>query len=90
MKELVKVCMEGVYQRLEKEVVYICNSPVMSRVMLGEYKNRNFNIEDYPSDQKQILWDEVKILFPTKTKQELIDACKIIYTITQLHEKNIY
>lgn len=90
MKDLVRLCMQNVYKKFEQEVIAICNSPILSKIMLGEYEKQKFNIEDFPKEDKQKLWDEIKILLPGKTKQQLIDACKIVYTINQLHEKNLY
>lgn len=87
MKELqsiVGMCLLEVYEKGEAAIKTICNCTVPSEVMLLEYKKLEIKIEDLPTDEKETMWKEVYEMFPNKTKEERLIACKIIHTIGAL------
>lgn len=67
----------------EPALVAICNCSVPSQVVLNAYK-KLVPIEMMEEDEKRELKQYVIGLFPNKTKEEKLKACKIIYTIGTL------
>ena len=46
--------------------------------------NRMTPIEDLPKDEKQDLWDYVKVKFPNRKQDEKIQLCKSVYVMGSL------
>lgn len=81
-----KSLIENVYlpyfhEKGEKALEYLCFSgSVAVKSFLSAYRHLS-PIEQMPEKEKQELKKYVLELFPTKTPEEKIQACKIIYTI---------
>lgn len=71
------------HQKGEVVVQSIVNCSVPSQVILMKYKTLP-PIESLPEKEKSEMWGHVKQVFPDKTKDQLMDACKIYYTIGTL------
>lgn len=67
----------------EKTLIAICNCRVPTMVFLEEYKKLS-PIEEMPEKEKYEMKKYVISLFPNKTVQEKLDACKVIYCIGNL------
>ena len=65
---------------------YCCEGPTAS--YSDEYVNWLENkLESLPKQEKQAMWEYVHERFPTKTKEERINCCKIIHCIGELFNK---
>lgn len=74
----------GLFQaKGESMLVAICNCAVPSKVVLEEYKKLP-PIETMPEKEKVEMKKYVISLFPDKTPEQKVEACKIIYTIGTL------
>lgn len=73
-----------VYEKGEQAIITVCNCNVPSEVMLIEYKKLDKKIEDLPDEEKKELWDFANKNFPSKSKSEKINVCRIVHTIGTL------
>lgn len=71
------------HERGESAIPFLCNSSIPKEVFLCYYKNLP-PIEGMPEREKTEMKAFVNDLFPEKTIEEKVDACKIIYTIGTL------
>jgi len=71
----------GEFNRLGESVLpFQVNSNLMKKLWLSKYKTLP-PIEEMPDKDKKEMKAYVIAMFPEKTIQEKLDACKIIYTI---------
>jgi len=71
----------GEFQKHGESVLpFQVNSTLMSKLWLSKYKSLP-PIEEMPEHEKHEMKKYVISMFPNKTIQEKLDACKIIYTI---------
>lgn len=63
----------------ELDFISLCNCVVPRKSFLTVYKLYP-KIETLEEEEKKELWEFVRINFPGKPKEELIENCKIIYT----------
>jgi len=69
------------FNRLGEQVLpFQCNSTLMKQLWLSKYKSLP-SIETMPEKEKKEMKSYVISMFPEKSIQEKLDACKIIYTI---------
>jgi len=71
------------YDKGESVIQSIVNCKVPSEIVMMKYKTIP-PIETMPLKEKEEMWLHMKETFPEKTKEELIDAAKIYYTIGSL------
>lgn len=81
---IVEMCLLAVYEKGVDAIKTICNCNIPSYVMLTEYLKLKIKIEDLDTEEKEKMWKEVYEMFPSKTKEERLKACKIIHTIATL------
>lgn len=67
----------------ESSIPFLINGAVSSRIFLIEYKKLP-PIEQMPEKEKKEMKLFVIDLFPEKTEEEKVIACKILYTIGSL------
>lgn len=67
----------------EQILPFQCNSSLMKLLWLNKYKELP-PIEMMPGKEKKEMKSYVIAMFPDKTIEEKLDACKIIYTIGTL------
>lgn len=69
------------FQKLGEQVLpFQCNSTLMKKLWLSKYKTFQ-PIEEMPEKEKTEMKKYVLSMFPNKTIEEKLEACKIIYTI---------
>lgn len=83
LKELLQLYLDLFQKDGESVLKSICNCSIPSMVVLDAYKKLT-PIEQMPEKEKKEMKQYVISLFPNKTIQEKLDACKIIYTIGTL------
>lgn len=64
----------------EAAIPFFVNSSLARRSFLSEYKNLP-PIEKMPEHEKREMKKYVIQMFPDKTTEEKLEACKIIYTL---------
>lgn len=69
--------------RGEEVLPFQCNSSLMKMLWLSKYKELP-PIEEMPEKEKKEMKAYVINMFPKKTPEEKLEACKIIYTIGSL------
>lgn len=82
-KELLQLYLDLFQKEGESVLKAICNCSIPSQVVLSAYKKLT-PIENMPEKEKVEMKKYVIELFPNKTIQEKLEACKIIYTIGTL------
>ena len=90
MKEyvsIVEMCLRWVSEKGEDAFLTICNCSIPSYVILLEHNKLENKLESLPQQEKQAMWEYVHERFPTKTKEERINCCKIIHCIGELFNK---
>jgi len=66
-----------------KDIIPICNCVVSRKAFLTVY-NLFPKIETIPESDKKEFWEWARTNFPGKSKAELIENCKIVYTAGEL------
>ncbi len=84
-KELVKYYLEYFQQYGEPAIKTICNCVVPNKIILEEYKKLP-PIEQMPEKEKSEMKKYVIEMFPEKTPEQKVEACKIVYTIGTLYD----
>lgn len=79
-KELFNKYIQEFHEKGEVVIQSICNCSVPSQLVLMGYRKLP-PIETLPEKEKSEMWEHIKQTFPDKTKEKLMDACKIYYTI---------
>jgi hypothetical protein len=67
----------------EEELITICGSAILRKCLLRCYKLFP-KLESISEEEKKELWQEARDKFPGKKQGELIENCKIIYTVGKL------
>lgn len=80
---IIEMCLYYAMDQGEEGVATICKCSVPSYVLLQEYKKIP-QIEERSKEDRQQIWDFVNERFPNKTKEEKINCCKVIHTISTL------
>ena len=70
-------------KKSESMMLTICNLTVLKKCFNNLYYLYP-KIETLPEEEKKQLWEYVKEKYPNKTRPELIEACKIIYTYSKM------
>ena len=86
MKEfdtIIEMCLLEVHEKGEVAIKTICNCVIPSHVMIIEYKKLS-PIEELPDHDKKELKKYVIETLKGKTKEELVNCAKIVYTIGTL------
>lgn len=78
-----KVYIPYFHRHGEPSIPFFVNGLLSSRVFLSAYKNLP-PIDKIEKKEKDEMKKYVRDLFPNKTPQEKLDACKIVYTIGTL------
>lgn len=78
-----KVYIPHFHQNGESAIPFLVNGLLSSKVFLSAYKNLS-PIEQMEKKEKDEMKKYVRDLFPNKTPEEKLIACKIIYTIGSL------
>lgn len=89
MKEydsLVELALGFVREHGEDALKLICESSVLSHVILFKYWFIEKKLESLPPEEKNTLWEYVYEKFPTRTKEQRLNYCKIIHCIGELFE----
>lgn len=78
-----KVFIPHFHQKGESAIPFLVNGIISSKCFLSAYK-KVAPIEEMLKKEKDEMKKYVRDLFPNKTPQEKLDACKIVYTIGTL------
>jgi hypothetical protein len=78
-----KVYIPHFHQHGESAIPFLVNGLLSSKVFLSVYKTLP-PIEEMEKKEKDEMKKYVRDLFPNKTPEEKLNACKIIYTIGNL------
>lgn len=78
-----KVYLPYFHKHGEVAMPYLVNSSVSKQAFLAAYRDLP-PIEQMPEKEKKEMKQYVIALFPEKTPEEKIEACKIVYTIGTL------
>lgn len=84
LKELIGFYLTQIIEKGESALLMILNLDVPTEVLLMEYKRLKLRIEDLSQEEKMENWIFVNQHFPNKTKEQKINACKIIHLIASL------
>lgn len=66
----------------EEQLLAVFGVSVLRRSFLQLYKLGK-KIEDLEEKEKKELWEFVKLKFPGKGKTELVENCKILYSVSK-------
>lgn len=67
----------------EKAIPFFVNTSVGKMAFLSAYKTLE-PIESMPENEKKEMWKYVNDLFPDKSEEEKLEACKIVYSLGNL------
>ncbi len=81
---IIEMCIQEVIEKEDNAFKTICNCRVPTHCLLVEYKRLGYRLEELDGEEKNQIWNFVYGLFPTKSKEERIDCCKIIHLISKL------
>lgn len=70
-------------KKSEDNMLAVCGTVVLKRCFLKAY-TLQYKIETLPEAEKTDLWNYIKEKFPGKTRGELIENAKVIYTISKM------
>jgi hypothetical protein len=74
----------GEFNKFGEQVLpFQCNSTLMRSLWMNKYKELP-PIEEMPEKEKKEMKTYVISMFPNKTIEEKLEACKVIYTIGTL------
>jgi len=82
-QELIDFWMGKFHATGEQIIPFFVNCSLPKQVWLSQYKKLN-QIEMMPEKEKKEMKAYVNELFPSKSVEEKVEACKIIYTIGTL------
>lgn len=75
-----KIYLPCFHKQGEGIIPFLVNGAISKAAFLSAYKKLP-PIEKMPNEEKHEMKQYARALFPNKTPQEKLDACKIIYTI---------
>lgn len=65
----------------EDGLIALCNCDVPSKIILFDYERLEKKLDQLPRDEIEAMWEYVGANFPNKSREEKINASKIIHWV---------
>jgi len=80
---IVTLCTDAIKKDRDVGITTVVNCKVPFDVMLTVHGLLENKLDSLPADEKNAMWEYAYKLFPTKTKDERWNICKVIHTANE-------